>query len=66
MSVEEVVKAHPHLTLAQVHAALAFYYDNKEEVDASIREGDAFVEETRAKSPPSPLAEKLRALRNKP
>ncbi len=28
------------LTLAQVHAALAYYYDHKEEVDASFAEQD--------------------------
>ena len=27
------------LTLAQVHAALAYYYDHPEEIEASIREG---------------------------
>ncbi|MCP4428646.1 MAG: DUF433 domain-containing protein [Chloroflexi bacterium] len=25
---DQIVDAHPHLTLAQVHAALSYYYDN--------------------------------------
>lgn len=33
----------PYLTLAQVHAALAYYYANREEVDNDIREdADAY------------------------
>ena len=31
------------LTLAQVHAALAYYFDHREEIDNSIQEGRAFV-----------------------
>ncbi|MBE2201192.1 MAG: DUF433 domain-containing protein [Anaerolinea sp.] len=25
---DQIIDAHPHLTLAQVHAALSYYYDN--------------------------------------
>ncbi len=35
------------LTLAQVHAALAYYYDHPEEIDASIREGRKLVARVR-------------------
>jgi uncharacterized protein (DUF433 family) len=36
---EEIAsKIYPHLTLAQIHAALAYYYEHREEIDASIRE----------------------------
>jgi uncharacterized protein (DUF433 family) len=33
---EELVDRFPHLTLAQVHDALAYYYDNRQEVEADI------------------------------
>ncbi len=33
---EEIVKERTHLNLAQVHAALAYYYANKDEIDADI------------------------------
>lgn len=33
---EEIVQRFPHLTLAQVHDALAYYYDNRQEVEADI------------------------------
>lgn len=32
MTAEEIVTAHPHLTLADVHAALVHYYDNQEAI----------------------------------
>ncbi len=33
---EELVERFPHLTLAQVHDALAYYYDNRQEVEADM------------------------------
>jgi len=33
---EELVARFPHLTLAQVHDALAYYYDNREEIDRDL------------------------------
>lgn len=35
-SPEEIHFQYPHLSLAQIHAALAFYYDNQAELDADI------------------------------
>ncbi len=35
---EELVGRFPHLTLAQVHDALAYYYDNREEIEKEIAE----------------------------
>jgi uncharacterized protein (DUF433 family) len=48
---EEVMIAHPHLTLAQIHAALAYYFDHVEEVDSSLQHGDQLEEELRARFP---------------
>ena len=33
---EMIVSEYEHLTLAQVHAALAYYYANREELDAAF------------------------------
>ena len=33
---EELVARFSHLTLAQVHDALAYYYDNREEIDLDL------------------------------
>jgi uncharacterized protein (DUF433 family) len=37
-SPEEMHFQYPHLSLAQIHAALAYYYDHQAELDAEIRE----------------------------
>jgi uncharacterized protein (DUF433 family) len=36
MNPEEIALEYPHLTLAQVHAALAYYHANQEEIEADI------------------------------
>lgn len=36
MSPEDIIEQKPHLTLAQVYGALAYYYANKEQIDAEI------------------------------
>jgi uncharacterized protein (DUF433 family) len=33
---EEIHAAHPHLSLAQIHAALSYDYDHKSELDAQM------------------------------
>ena len=33
---EGIAANYPHISLAQVHAALAYYHANKEEIDADI------------------------------
>ncbi len=62
MTAEEIASEYG-LTLGQVYAALAYYFDHQAEVDESIRESEAFVAELRRKSPPSILKAKLRAMR---
>lgn len=40
---EQILEEYP-LTLAQVHAALAYYYDHKEEIEGYIKEDEAWDE----------------------
>lgn len=40
LSPEEIATEIPHLTLAQVHAALAYYHANREEVERDMAEDD--------------------------
>ena len=42
---DDIVRAHPHLTLAQVHDALSFYYENIEEIDSQIAQERQMIEE---------------------
>lgn len=60
MSPDAIVSAHPSITLSDVHAALAYYFEHRERMDADIREGQRFVEAMRAQAPPSLVQEKLR------
>jgi uncharacterized protein (DUF433 family) len=55
MSPDEIVSGHPSITLSDVHAALAYYYDHRERIDSAILEGQRFVEEMKAQAPPSLL-----------
>src|SRR5947208_1978204 len=45
MSPAEVVKEYPHLTMAQVHAALAYYWSHSDEIRRDIAEGEKLVAE---------------------
>ena len=40
---EELITRFPHLTLAQVYDALAYYYDNREEIDKDVTENSEEV-----------------------
>src|SRR3954453_21914777 len=40
MSPDEIASAYPSLTLSDVHAALAYYYENRDRIDADILEGE--------------------------
>jgi len=51
MSPDEIVSQWPQLTLADVHAALAYYYAHRERIDADIQEGREFAERLRAGQP---------------
>lgn len=44
---DEVVHRFPQLSLADVYAALAYYHDHREEIDAPRDEDEKFIEEMR-------------------
>jgi uncharacterized protein (DUF433 family) len=52
------IAAEHELTLADIHAALAFYFDHRAEIDQSIAEGEAFAEALRQRTP-SKVRQKL-------
>ena len=59
MAPDEIVHHYPTITLADIHAALAYYWDHREDVERAIREEHAFAEELRRTSI-GPLQEKLK------
>lgn len=61
-SPEEIHFQHPHLSLAQIHAALGHYYDHQVEMDAQIQRSSRNVEQLRIAAGESPLRKRLREL----
>lgn len=58
-SPEEIHFQHPHLSLAQIHAALAYYYDHQETLDSEIEGRRRDAEAMRSKVTNPSLREKL-------
>jgi uncharacterized protein (DUF433 family) len=50
MSPEEIVSEWPHLTLGDVYAALAYYDDNRQQIDAEMKAEEAFAAELEDKT----------------
>jgi len=59
-SPEELHFQHPYLTLGQIHSALAYYWDHREELDDDIQRRLERVEELRGEVEPLPLVERLK------
>ena len=62
-SPEELQFQHPYLTLGQIYAALAYYWDHAAELDQDIERRRMWVEEQRRKAGQSPLVARLAARR---
>jgi uncharacterized protein (DUF433 family) len=61
-SPEEIHFQHSHLSLAQIHAALGYYYDHKGELDAHIERNLREADRLRAQSVESPIRKRLREM----
>lgn len=57
----EIHFQHPHLSLGQIHSALAYYYDHISEFEGEIKERLEKVNQIRKQIGQSALAEKLQA-----
>jgi uncharacterized protein (DUF433 family) len=55
MTPAEVVAAYPHLTMAQLHATLAYYWSRQDEIHKASEDEEKLVAELKAKSGPSKL-----------
>ena len=62
-SPEEMHFQYPHLSLAQIHAALSYYYEHQSELDAEIQRQWQEVNELAAKQADSPLRRRLLELK---
>ena len=57
-SPDEIVQMFPGITLGDIHAALAYYFDRREEIEADFKHDEALAERLRPLFP-SKLQEKL-------
>jgi uncharacterized protein (DUF433 family) len=50
-SPDEIISSHPHLNLPQVHDALSFYYENRDELDQKAEQDQEFIAQLKKKIP---------------
>jgi uncharacterized protein (DUF433 family) len=60
-SPEELHFQLPHLSLGQIHSALAYYWDHRDALDQDIARRAAAVERQRRQAAATPLRARLRA-----
>lgn len=65
-SVDQLREAFPDLSLAQIHAALAYYYDHQAQIDLQVRQESAELDKAAAQAVETPGREKLRRLGHRP
>ena len=59
---DEIQRQHRHLSLGQIYAALAYYFDHQRELDEQIEEQVRSVSQSRAAAGESSVRAKLRAM----
>jgi uncharacterized protein (DUF433 family) len=60
-SPEELHFQYPYLTMGQIHAALAYYWDHRAELDSDMQLRTKYAEQSQLNARTSPLAVKLKA-----
>ena len=58
---DEMCRQHPNLTQAEVHAAMAYYFDHQETIDAEIRTEFEQTRKDAEAADRSPFYQRLRA-----
>ena len=59
-SPEEIHFQHPYLSLGQIHSALAYYWDNSDEIDRDVKDRLEKIETIRKQTATPEIKEKLR------
>jgi hypothetical protein len=60
-SPEELHFQHPHLSMGEIHAALAYYWDHRDDIEHQIEADVNYAEQLRNSSAPSRLVTRLKA-----
>src|ERR1019366_4029911 len=63
LDADQIHKQHPHLSIASIHSALAYFYDHKPQIENEIKSEMAQVDAFFASRPSSPALGKLHAAR---
>jgi uncharacterized protein (DUF433 family) len=50
-SPDEIIDSHPHLNLPQVHDALSFYYENRDQLDQKAEQDQEFIAQLKKNIP---------------
>jgi uncharacterized protein (DUF433 family) len=58
---EQLHENYPHLSMSQIYSALAYYWDNRQEIDADMERRYQYAEKLRQEAGESPVAARLRA-----
>lgn len=59
-SPEELHFQYPHLNMSQIHSALAYYWEHKQEIDEDVKRRFEYSEKLRLEAGESPLSKRLR------
>ena len=59
-SADEICIHYPHLKLAEVHSAMAYYFDHQAEIDSELEEEQKLIEQSRKNAKPTAVELRLR------
>jgi uncharacterized protein (DUF433 family) len=60
-SADEICIHYPHLKRAEVHSAMAYYFDHQSEIDGEIELEQRSIEKSRTNARPTAVESRLRA-----
>ncbi len=60
-SADEICIHYPHLKLAEIHSAMAYYFDHQAEIDGEIDQEQRLIAKSRQNAKPTPVELRLRA-----
>ncbi len=58
---EELHDNYPHVSMSKIYAALSYYWDHQQEIDAEIERIEEWVDKMRQETGETPIVKKLRA-----
>src|SRR3712207_386280 len=66
LNAEQIQQQYPNLTLGQIHSALAFYFDHREDMDQMIEADDRLADDLRPHLEDPATIARLRAIKQAP